>query len=382
MRIALVTDETSDQLLTLAGTLAEVGHHSTVYTRRNDPDMPSKRSAGAHVTVRALPAGPAKPLAPDELREHIGTFGAALAEAWRRDRPALVHTHHWMPALAALVAARDVPTPLVRTFGPGSLPGALGTNGATDAERAKLERAICREASHLTVGCGEDRDELALAGIPPHNVTVVPTAVDLKRFSPHGPAYPRDGRPRLVSIGPSGPDGGADTAIHALRTVPDAELVIAGDLDRGTADKADKAERDRLMALAQRLGVDERVRVLDQVSADTIPALLRSADTVLCVPSKPPEGAPELAAMACGKPVIATAVGSLGDSVVDGVTGWFVQPGAPDELARAVRRILGDETWLQGFGMSARERAVARFSWPQVAAEISRVYAAILPAAA
>jgi glycosyltransferase involved in cell wall biosynthesis len=264
-------------------------------------------------------------LGPDDLRDHIGTLGAGLAEAWREDRPAVVHTRSWTAALAALVAIRERPIPLVRAFGPGELAGHLGAsdraacNGSTSSnggrsngggsthqvasiEQVRLERAICRQASHLIVGCGDDRDELTTSGITPAKATVVPTAIDVERFSPHGPAYPRTGRPRLVSIGPPGPDGGEDTAIHAMRMLPNAELVIAGDLGRlagkgtkqdmpdndgGDGEAVSQSERDRLMALAHQYSVDERVRVLNHVRADTLPALIRSADAVLCIPARP-----------------------------------------------------------------------------------------------
>ena len=68
--------------------------------------------------------------------------------------------------------------------------------------------------------------------------------------------------------------------------------------------------------------------------------LLRSADVVVCTPWYEPFGIVPLEAMACGVPVVGSAVGGLLDSVVDGQTGILVPPRDPVAIARAVRSLL------------------------------------------
>ena len=71
-----------------------------------------------------------------------------------------------------------------------------------------------------------------------------------------------------------------------------------------------------------------------------MPALLRSADLVVCSPWYEPFGIVPLEAMACGVPVVASAVGGMLDTVVDSVTGALVPPRDPVALAEVIGPLL------------------------------------------
>jgi glycosyltransferase involved in cell wall biosynthesis len=81
-----------------------------------------------------------------------------------------------------------------------------------------------------------------------------------------------------------------------------------------------------------------------------------------------------LEAMACGVPVIATAVGGHLDTVVDRVTGVHVRPRRPAEAARRIRELLADPVRREAFGIAAADRARSRFSWERIARETARIY--------
>ena len=95
-----------------------------------------------------------------------------------------------------------------------------------------------------------------------------------------------------------------------------------------------------------------------RVDREAMPALLRSADVVVCVPWYEPFGIVPLEAMACGVPVVATAVGGQIDSVVHGVTGVHVPPRDPAALAVALRRLLADGARRAQLGRDGRIRAL------------------------
>jgi glycosyltransferase involved in cell wall biosynthesis len=79
-------------------------------------------------------------------------------------------------------------------------------------------------------------------------------------------------------------------------------------------------------------------------------------------------------AMACGTPVIASAVGGQVDAVVDGTTGILVPPGRPALLAQRIRQLLAHPMLLEAFSVAAADRARSRYSWDRIAHETLAVY--------
>jgi glycosyltransferase involved in cell wall biosynthesis len=360
----------------LAQALARRGHQVTVHTRRDDPDLPDRVEAAPGVTVEHVPAGPPVPLPKDELLVHMPEFGAHLARRWASRPPRVVHAHFWMSGLAARDGLRGTDVPLVQTF------HALGSvkrrhQGAADtspSSRVALERELAREVALVVATCSDEITELAAMGVPSERVAVVPCGVDLDRFSPGGPSARRDGRPRVLSLGRLVPRKGVETTIQALAMVPGAELLIAG------GDATTEAERERLAEVARACGVLERVRMVGQVPRPRVADLLRSADVVVTVPWYEPFGMVPLEAMACGVPVIASAVGGHLDTVVDGRTGVLVPPRDPDTLARRLRALLEDPERRAALGAAAAERARSRYGWDRIARDTELLYLRVLAA--
>jgi glycosyltransferase involved in cell wall biosynthesis len=99
----------------------------------------------------------------------------------------------------------------------------------------------------------------------------------------------------------------------------------------------------------------------------------------VCAPWYEPFGIAPLEAMACGVPVVASAVGGLVDSVVDGVTGRHIPPRRSDAIARVVRELLDDPGRRAALGRAGVERAHTRFSWERVADATLHAYGEVAP---
>ncbi|OBG86666.1 glycosyl transferase [Mycobacterium sp. NS-7484] len=365
----------------LSAALARRGHRVTVYTRRDDPDLPGRVKTPDGYTVVHVPAGPAEHIPKDELLHYMGEFARFLDASWTEDRPDVVHAHFWMSGVASQLAARHLNLPAVQTF------HALGVvkrrhQGADDTsppERLKLEAMVARGATWVAATCTDEVFELMRLGRSRSRTSVVPCGVDLDLFHPEGPHLRRRAEHRIVSVGRFVPRKGFDLAIRALATVPETELVIVGGPPR--AELARDPEACRLRQLAEQVGVAGRVKLCGSVDRAEMPAVLRSADIVACTPWYEPFGIVPLEAMACGVPVVASAVGGMLDTVVDDVTGRLVPPKRPDLLADALNSLLRDDFRRQGLGAAGRDRARSRYSWDRIAADTLRVYDRLEPSA-
>jgi D-inositol-3-phosphate glycosyltransferase len=389
MRIAMVSEHASPlaaiggadaggqnvHVLELSSALADMGHEVTVWTRREDDALPDVVQARPGVVVRHVQAGPARPVPKDDLVPYLPAFTRALDDAWSADAPDVVHGHFWMSGMVALAAAAGR-FPVVQTF------HALGSvkrrhQGAEDTSpegRVRAELAVARQVDRVLATCTDEVFELARMGTPRRRMTIVPCGVDTSAFTPEGPVAERGDRPRLVSLGRLVRRKGVDEVIEAMRRLPAAELVIAGGEGDGDPNAA------RLREHARRMGVADRVHLVGPVSRTDVPALLRSADAVVCVPWYEPFGIVPLEAMACGRPVVASAVGGIQDTVVDQVTGLLVPPRRPDALAGALRDLLASPTMGAAYGIAGRDRVLARYGWERVAAATAQVYSEVVAA--
>jgi D-inositol-3-phosphate glycosyltransferase len=218
---------------------------------------------------------------------------------------------------------------------------------------------------------------LARMGADLRRIAVVPCGVDLSVFRPDGPAEQRpNGRQRLLVVSRMVPRKGIGNAIDALAELRGAELVIAGGPPRSAL--GDDPEGRRLLELAARRQVSDRVQFRGQIDREAVPALLRSADAVLCVPWYEPFGIVPLEAMACGVPVVAASVGGLVDTVVHEQTGLHVPPRDPHAIAAAAGRLLADPALAQSLGDAGASRARERYGWDAVAAATLRVYVDVM----
>ena len=364
----------------LAAGLAQRGHEVTVHTRRDSRSLPARVLTDDGYEVAHVPAGPPRAVPKDQLLPHMGTFAQVLYEQWSAQPPDVVHAHFWMSGLASVEAARGLaaPPPVLQTFHAlGSVKRRhQGDADTSPADRIERERGLCRDVSHVVATCSDEVFELRRLGLAHDRATIVPCGVDTSMFTPHGPVAPRTGRPRLLVLGRIVERKGHDDAVRALRAVPDAELVVIGGPPADAVD--DHPEVGRLGAGAAAAGVGDRVVFTGSVARADVPAWVRSADVVLAVPWYEPFGITPLEAMACGRPVVATAVGGLADSVVDGVTGDLVRPRDPEGLGEVLAALLADDERRAAYGAAGVRRARARYRWSRVVADTESVYRQVI----
>ncbi|MEV6349422.1 glycosyltransferase [Actinoplanes sp. NPDC051851] len=380
MRIAMISEHaspfgTGDQnvhVADLSAALAEQGHEVRVYTRRTDPGAAETVDVAAGVRVITVTAGPERPVE-DEL-PYVGEFARVLGDQWRDGwAPDVAHAHFWTSGLAAVTAARQIDIPVVQSF---HELGEIGP-GQNGPSRAGYERALGRAVDRVVAQTQDEVRGLVRIGVPRARMTMVPAGVDTERFSPDGPAVPRDPeRPRILSVGRLVERKGFGDVIQAMRYVPGAEVVVVGgpSPDQLPADPAATS----LRALAEQCRVADRFRLVGAVPHRDMPSWYRSADLLVAAPWNEQFERSALEAMACGVPIVGTAVGGLTEAVVDGLTGDLVPARDPRELGGALRRLVNDKVRRFTYATAALDRARQAYSWKRVAAQVGSVYSAVM----
>jgi glycosyltransferase involved in cell wall biosynthesis len=365
----------------LASELGRQGCAVTVFTRRDAVELPARMTLAPNVELRHVHAGPARPIPKDDLLDHMPAFAHRLRRRWLVDQPDIVHAHFWMSGWAAMLAAAGVPT--VQTF---HALGAVKRRHQASAdtsppERQAIETQLLGTVDRVIATCSDEVRELVAMGGDPDRISVVPCGIDPGMFRPDGPVAALGTAPRrLLVLSRLVPRKGVDDVIRALVRLPSVELVVAG----GPADR--DLDRDpevrRLRDVARAHGVGDRVRFVGSVPRPEVPDLIRSADVVVSAPWYEPFGIVPVEAMACGRPVVGTAVGGLLDTVVPGRTGLLVPPRDPMALAEAIGQLLANPSLRARMGDEAVARVRQHFTWDQVARATLDVYDAVGAAAA
>jgi phosphatidylinositol alpha-1,6-mannosyltransferase len=239
---------------------------------------------------------------------------------------------------------------------PGRLPGS----------RQALAHVLNRATGVVAAGEYPAREAVHaarrnLAGV------VIPPGVDVDRFTPVRDAgETRTARayfgldpdlPTVVGVSRLVPRKGFDVLLDAVALLElDVQVVIAGT----------GRDQQRLEARAERLGLGRRARFLGRVSEEDLPTVYRTADVFSMVCRERWGGLEAegfgivfLEAAACGVPAVAGRSGGSHEAVVDGETGFVVDPGDVTRLAQTLERVLVDRVLRLRLGTAARAFAVS-----------------------
>jgi glycosyltransferase involved in cell wall biosynthesis len=211
-------------------------------------------------------------------------------------------------------------------------------------------------------------------GFPESRIQTLGYGTDTRRFRPTEQAQ-RQGELTVAYIGYLGPHKGVDVLLRAIARLGEhggVRVLVAG---AGEAFPS-------LESLARDLGIQQRVRFLGRIPNDRVPALYRQID-VLAAPSVWPENSPLTIdeAMACGVPVVASALGGMVEQIEDGVTGFLVPPGDPGALAERIGRFAAHPELAQEMGLAALESARRR-SLDDEMARLEEIYRQVILEAA
>lgn len=328
--------------------------------------------------------------AQDRMRLLAGMAGAApvsvlyLARLRRwiaREQPQVVHTNGFkMHLLGAWAAPRTIPVVWhLHDFLSGRR--AMSSLLRGSARRCALAVAVSDAVSV---------DARAVLG-PAIPLRTVHNGVDLRRFSPDGPALDLDaltglppapeGTVRIGLVAAMGRWKGHEIFLRALacvpRDLPIRAYVVGGAIYRTAGSEVSEAE---LRRLADELGVTDRVVFTGFV--DDPAAAMRALDVVVHASTQPePFGLVIAEGMACGRAVIASAAGGAAEIVTDGVDSLAVAPGDVQALADSVARLARDAALQRALGAAGRRTVERRFDASRLASALVPLYRSLTPIA-
>ncbi|MFD8231377.1 glycogen synthase [Streptomyces sp. NPDC059696] len=323
----------------------------------------------------------------DGANDALRTFSVDLAMTAALEGRELVHSHTWYANLGGHLAKLLYGIPHVMTahsLEPLRPWKAEQLGGGYDlsswAERTAIEAAD----AVIAVSAAMREDILGCyPALDPERVHVVHNGIDTRLYRPdHGTdALDRIGldrtRPYVLFVGRITRQKGVPHLLRAVRDIdPAAQVVLcAGAPDTPEIDQEFRELFGELSAV--RDGVFWIPKMLPRPE---VIQLLTHAALFVCPSVYEPLGIVNLEAMACGTPVVASAVGGIPEVVDDGTTGLLVPPGDGFEagLARAMDTVLGDPDAARRMGEAGRERAVGEFGWDAVARRTVRLYEEIV----
>ncbi|GGY07295.1 glycogen synthase [Streptomyces djakartensis] len=323
----------------------------------------------------------------DGANDALRTFSVDLAMAATLEGRELVHSHTWYANLGGHLAKLLYGIPHVMTahsleplrpWKAEQLGG--GYELSSWAERTAIESAD----AVIAVSSAMREDILGCyPALAPERVHVVHNGIDTSLYRPdHGTgALDRIGldrsRPYVLFVGRITRQKGVPHLLRAVRDIdPAAQVVLC-------AGAPDTPEIDQ--EFRELFGELSRVRdgvywIPKMLPRREVIQLLTHAALFVCPSVYEPLGIVNLEAMACGTPVVASAVGGIPEVVDDGRTGLLVRPGDGFEagLARAVDTVLADPVAARRMGEAGRERAVGEFGWDAVARRTALLYEEIV----
>jgi D-inositol-3-phosphate glycosyltransferase len=377
--------------------LAKLGWQVDMFTRKTSPNDPPIVQHTPHCRTIRLQAGPECYIPRDEMFQYMPAFVDALQKFQQKEGTnyPLAHTNYWMSGWVGLELKRRQNIQLIHTY--HSL-GAVKYQAVSDIPaiahtRLAVEKDLLEQAHCVVATSPQELDDLRALVSQIGKIDVIPCGTDVSTFHPLAKA---DARKHLgigtkekviLYVGRFDKRKGIETLVRAtgeLRT----QLAQSADIDPqhlkllvvGGSDphEADGAERRRIEEIVTELDLTANTEFVGMVGHDRLAWYYIAADVCVIPSHYEPFGLVAIEAMACGTPVVASAVGGLKFTVISEETGLLVPPHDVSKFANAIERILTDDLWARKIRKQASARVHQNFSWTGVAIQLSDLYRRML----
>ncbi|WKV10064.1 glycogen synthase [Thermoanaerobacterium sp. CMT5567-10] len=310
----------------------------------------------------------------DKLQKVLGPLSIDVAMVKDPITSNIVHCHTWYTFMAGFLAKMLYDIPLVVTI--HSLEPLRpwkeeqlgnGYHLSTWMEKTGIEAAD----RIIAVSNDSKKDIMKCYNVPEDKIEVIYNGIDLNQYKKTDSNVARkkygiDGR-YILFVGRISRQKGIIHLIDAVKYLPqDVKVVLC-------ASSPDTEEIK--MEMEEKVKLYPNIIWIDKmVTKEEIIELYSNAEVFVCPSVYEPFGIINLEAMACNTPVVASATGGIKEVVVDGETGFLVEPGNPEDLAEHIKKLLDDRGLAATFGANGRKRVEEMFSWESIAKKTYDMY--------
>lgn len=374
----------------LSKELGRMGHRVDVFTRFQDEQTTQIESIGENAQVIHLDAGPRAAYDKNKLPMHAQEFADQIEEYARAQGITydVIHSHYWVSGLVAHELQTRWNVPFLQMFHTlGELKNSVAKAVGDQEVAARIigEGSVMRWADRLVAATPLEREHMVcLYGAEPAKIKVIPAGVDTKLFYPRDRAKVREllglpdlDTPILLFVGRIERLKGIDTLLESVAVVSrycsgrDLKVLIVGG---GGQTEDENAELRRVVELHRDLNLEDQVEFVGSKPQEMLPLYYSAADVTIMPSHYESFGLVAVEAMASGTPVIASNVGGLQFTVVDGETGYLVEQENHFQLAERVHNLLKNPELREKMGEQAHLHA-QQFSWETVASQVVELYA-------
>ncbi len=382
----------------LAQHLTQLGYEVDVFTRWDDESIPEIVQWRPSVRVVHIKAGPVAFIPKEEMLCYMDEFTENMIRFFTLVRGSsssnpypLIHAHFFMSGLVAANIKRTLGIPFVVTF------HALGEvrrlcQGDSDrfpAERFYIEQRVISEADAVVALCPQDRDDIITHyGADAQKIIIIPNGFNPHEFYPIDTQVARvvlgldPAEPVILQLGRMVPRKGVDNVIRALGCLRRmygimARLLIVGG-DSEAPDPCQTPEIARLLQIAEEEGVANWVTFTGRRGRETLRYYYSAADVFVTTPWYEPFGITPLESMACGTPVIGSAVGGVKHTILDNETGFLVPPNDPGALAAKLAALLYNRKLRTLLSEDAVQHVQDNYTWLRVAQQTNALYELVI----
>jgi alpha-maltose-1-phosphate synthase len=401
MRIAILTNEYPPHIYGGAGVHVEYLTRELALLDDGQHDVTvlcfgEQASQEGNLTVRGIRPSFALPYQDPRHQKFMDTLARDLLMVGSLRDLDVIHCHTWYTHLAGCLARQLTGAPLVLTT--HSLephrPWKVEQLGSAYQASTWIERTAYQNADGVVAVSEAMREDVhSLYNVPRQRIRVIPNGIDLDQYrpTPDRAVLQHQGidaeKPYILFVGRITRQKGIIHLVHAIPHIrPGTQIVLcAGAPDTPEIDR----EMTEAVEEARRRTTNPVIWIARMLPKDDIIPLYSQAALFVCPSVYEPFGIINLEAMACGTPVVASAVGGIKEVVIPEETGLLVpfEPRGPSDfeprdlerfafdLATSINRLLNDPEGRRHMGRQARERVEHSFGWPSIARRTCDFYA-------